>query len=161
MACNPSLLPKDTTSLLHILQNAQVRQVHEAEIDDLFNVPPPMPAVAAQQQQQQVKRERPLMTSSVEDETKLVIKKIKEAPTKQIPTTTVNTEQQDQDQNQIDAWYAEWNAKGKAGQIGLVPAPARHLYPTTTTTSVLPENVRAFLLHFLNWQSKKKGHGPC
>jgi hypothetical protein len=55
----------------------------------------------------------------------------------------------------VHEWFATYNAEGRAGNIGLVPEPIRHAYPSHAP-NVLDGTTRLYVEHFCAWFVRNK-----
>lgn len=53
----------------------------------------------------------------------------------------------------VQEWFDTFTKEGRAGNVGLVPEPARGLYPTKGPFELDP-TIRAYVVHFAEWDKK-------
>lgn len=59
-------------------------------------------------------------------------------------------------ENVTQQWFDTWYAHGKAGNVGLVPAPARMDFPTNAEGE-LDEELKGYLVHFYEYVQSRQG----
>jgi len=115
------------------------------QVDALFEEPASMPAP-----------NKKFKVETVAEHSKSVEQEINQALNRSSSNGLKRSHQEAEDV--VQAWFETWVDHGKAGNVGLVPAPARNDFPTNEKMFV-DEELEAYLVHFYEFvQARKSLH---